>query len=114
MSNTAQEERLKTDANIFIDRAIEILKDEYNRKELIAGYNGMVSLLGYAKQSHSASLSQPEILGGKSKEEKLRKSLEDLYNALDSIPNSRKSGTLAEHCDMELAKSLINQPRTQQ
>lgn len=53
---SVQEERLKTDCNVFIDRAIEMIKEDYriNRVQLIAGYNGIMSLLQYAKESHSA------------------------------------------------------------
>lgn len=36
-------------ASEFIDRAISMLKDEYEHEPLIAAYNGIVSLLGYAK-----------------------------------------------------------------
>jgi hypothetical protein len=46
-----EDERPKhdSDATVYIDRAIEMLK-EMNIG--VAGYNGVVSLLGYAKQSH--------------------------------------------------------------
>lgn len=51
---TPETERNKTDANIYIDRAIEMMKDVFRSQELVAGYNGIVSLLRYAKESHSA------------------------------------------------------------
>lgn len=54
---TVQEERLKTDCNVFIDRVIEMIKEDYriNRVQLSAGFNGIMSLLQYAKESHTAS-----------------------------------------------------------
>jgi hypothetical protein len=51
-------ERNKVDANIYIDRAIAMLKDESEDNQYIAGYNGIVSLLQYAKESHAASLNR--------------------------------------------------------
>ena len=66
-------ERNKVDANIYIDRVIAMLKDESEDNQYIAGYNGIVSLLQYAKESHAASLNRqgwtrvedglPETLG---------------------------------------------------
>lgn len=49
---TPAEQRLTTDSNVFIDRAIEMLKDKSNE---VAWYNGIVSLLQYAKESHALS-----------------------------------------------------------
>lgn len=54
----AQQERLKTDANEFIDRAIAMMKEgELTRN--VGLYNGIVSLLEYAKESHEAQRQQP-------------------------------------------------------
>ena len=41
------------DANIYIERAIEMMKESQKRESLIADYNGIVSLLSYAKESHT-------------------------------------------------------------
>lgn len=57
----AQQERNKIDCNVFIDRAIAMLKDEYKDNFLVAGYNGITSLLQYAKESHTAS--HPQVQG---------------------------------------------------
>lgn len=43
-----EEERIGT-ASEFIDRAVAMLKEQYEDKWLVAGYNGIVSLLSYAK-----------------------------------------------------------------
>lgn len=54
-------ERNKVDANVYIDQAIEMLKEEYKYISLIAGYNGILSQLQYAKESHTASLSSTDF-----------------------------------------------------
>jgi len=52
-SYTPQQIRNKVDAADYITRAIEMLKEQNINT---AGYNGIVSLLGYAKESHAAAL----------------------------------------------------------
>ncbi len=56
--STDKNTRLHTDANIFIDQAIKMLKDlpELQKSPYTAGYNGVVCLLQYAKESHAHSL----------------------------------------------------------
>ncbi len=50
-------ERNKIDANVYVDRAIAMLKDEILSGRInTAAYNGTLSLLQYAKESHAASL----------------------------------------------------------
>jgi hypothetical protein len=57
-SYTPQQMRNKVDAADYITRAIEMLKDlpEIKKSPFTAGYNGIISLLGYAKDSHAAAL----------------------------------------------------------
>lgn len=47
-----------------------------------------------------------ELLNDRIRE--LEEALRDLYNAIDSLPNWKKRDTLAQHCDMEKAKQLLN------
>lgn len=57
MEKTIEQQRNDIDACIWIDRAIEMLKElpEIKRSLYAAGYNGVVSLLQYAKDSHNNS-----------------------------------------------------------
>jgi len=56
---TPTEERNKFDASTYVDRAIAMLKDELVPGRInVAAYNGIVSLLQYAKESHAASLNR--------------------------------------------------------
>ena len=74
-----QEERLKTDCNVFIDRAIAMLKEIYKDEWLTAGYNGVVSLLQYAKESHTASSQSPVKEDGWIRVEQYLPGKEDYY-----------------------------------
>jgi hypothetical protein len=53
---TPKEERKNIDANIFIDRAIAQIKEDSKEVWPVAGINGILSLLQYAKESHTASI----------------------------------------------------------
>ena len=56
---TPTEERNKFDASTYVDRAIAMLKDELVPGRInVAAYNGILSLLQYAKESHAASLNR--------------------------------------------------------
>lgn len=52
--NDTQKERNKTDATVYIDRAISMFKEERAFVN-VAAYNGIVSLLEYAKDSHAGA-----------------------------------------------------------
>jgi hypothetical protein len=107
-----------------IRTAEEILDDHIGQPGAYAKeeYNWILSaMLEYASQfrekgimeqaaeQDSPSLVSHSCTSSSAMEQKLRDSLEDLYNALNSIPKHKKKGTLAEVCDMELAKELIGQ-----
>ena len=57
---TPEQYRLTVDANTHIDRAISMLKDTGFPTLNVAGYNGVVSLLQYAKESHEYQISDLE------------------------------------------------------
>ena len=48
------------DANYYIDQAIIMIKEQWKDEWLVAGYNGIISLLVYAKESHKYYSQSPK------------------------------------------------------
>lgn len=78
--NKTEQVKHNEDANVYINRAIEMLKDEYRNEPMIAGYNGIVSLLTYAKESHSRTTTPPNQLSGIEVEEMAKAYAQGCWN----------------------------------